>query len=32
MPFLVADLVRLSILTVLQGLALWLPGLFGMLD
>jgi len=31
-PFLVADLVRLSILTALHGLALWVSGLLGMLD
>jgi tripartite ATP-independent transporter DctM subunit len=31
-PFLVADLVRLSILTVLPGIALWLPGVLGMLE
>ncbi|TDI59636.1 MAG: TRAP transporter large permease [Alphaproteobacteria bacterium] len=31
-PFLAADLVRLSILTFLPGLALWLPGVMGMLE
>ena len=31
-PFLVADLVRLSILTVLPGIALWLPNFLGMLQ
>ena len=31
-PFLVADLVRLSILTALPGITLWLPNLMGMLE
>ena len=31
-PFLVADLVRLSILTFFPVIALWLPGLMGMLE